>query len=120
MFSLGIASRDSSYDVNMNSLDCNIGPGTEFLDEYKLLLKADIDTFPTPHLLVFWPEQVLVNRFYGTTHGAKSVERLLKDTATAAGIEHKGWYNLGSSWYGDAMRIRNMARLTVALYKFSK
>ena len=120
MFILGIASRDSSYDVNMNSLDCNIGPGTEFLDEYKLLLKADIDTFPTPHLLGFWPDQVLVNRFYGTTHGAKSVERLLKDTATAAGIEHKGWYNLGSSWFGDAMRIRNMARLTVALYKFSK
>ena len=63
---------------------------------------------------------MLVNRFYGTTHGAKSVERLLKDTANAAGIEHKGWYNLGSSWFGDAMRIRNMARLTVALYKFSK
>ena len=104
----------------MNSLDCNFGPGTDFLEEYKLLLKADIDTFPTPFLLGFWPEQVVVNRFYGTTHGSETVERLLRDTATAAGIEHRGWYNMGSSWYGDSRRIRNMARLTVALYKFAK
>ena len=70
----------------MNSVDCNFGPGTDFLEEYKLLLKADIDTFPTPYLLGWWPKQVV----------------------------------MGSSWYGDSRRIRNMARLTVALYKFAK
>jgi hypothetical protein len=104
----------------MNSIDCIIGPGTDFLNEYKILLRADIDTFPTPYLLGFWPEQVVVNRFYGTTHGSKVVERILRDTAIAAGIEHMGWYNMGSSWYGDGRRIRNMARLTLALYKFAK
>ena len=48
------------------------------------------------------------------------VERKLRDTALAAGLEHRGWYNMGSSWYGDSRRVRNMARLTVALYKFAK
>ena len=42
----------------MNSMDCIIGPGTEFLEEYRLLLRADIDTFPLPYLLGFWPKQV--------------------------------------------------------------
>ena len=106
--------------MNMNSLDCNVGPGTDFLAEYKLILKADVDTFPTPFLLGFWPDQVLVNRQYGTTHGSSLVENLLLDTATAAGIQHQGWYDLGSSWYGDTRRIRNMARLTISLYKFAK
>ena len=62
----------------------------------------------------------MVNTFYGTTHGSKVVEKALRDTALAAGIDHKGWYNMGSSWYGDAMRVRNMARLTLALYKFAR
>ena len=54
----GIAKRDPSYDVMMNSMDCIIGPGTEFLGKYKLLLRADVDTFPLPYLLGFWPDQV--------------------------------------------------------------
>ena len=63
---------------------------------------------------------MVVNTHYGTTHGSKVVERALRDTALAAGIDHKGWYNMGSSWYGDAKRVINMARLTVALYKFAR
>ena len=101
-------------------MDCLVGPGTQFLDEYDAILRADIDTFPMPYLLGFWPKQVMVNQFYGTTHGSKVVERLLRDTALLAGIEHRGWYNMGSSWFGDARRIRNMAQLTVSLYKFSR
>ena len=104
----------------MNSVDCDFGPGTDFLEDYRLLLKADIDTFPTPYLFGLWNEYMVVNRFYGTTHGQKVLERILRDTAVAAGIEHRGWYNMGSSWYGDSKRIRNMAKLTPALYKFSK
>ena len=103
-----------------NSMDSIIGPGTDLLKDYKLLLRSDVDTFPTPYLLGYWPEQVVVNRFYGTTHGSKIVERILRDTALAAGMEHKGWYNMGTSWYGDGRRIMNMTKLTVALYKFAK
>jgi hypothetical protein len=117
---LGISNRDSSFDVMLNSMDCIIGPGTDLLKDYKLLLRSDVDTVPTPYLLGYWPEQVVVNRFYGTTHGSKIVERILRDTALAAGLEHMGWYNMGSSWYGDGQRIINMAKLTVALYKFAK
>ena len=97
-----------------------MGPGTEFLQEFKLLLRADVDTFPAAYMLGFWPNQLVINKFYGTTHGSRVVERLLRDTAIAAGIEHHSWYNLGSSWYGDSTRVRNMARLTIALYKFGK
>ena len=104
----------------MNSVECNIGPGTEFLLGYKMLLKADIDTFPGPALLGNWPNQILVNRHYGTTHFQKEVEQALVNTATAAGIEHRGWFNLGSSWFGETKRIRRMAKLTLALYKFAK
>lgn len=35
-----------------------------------------------------------------------------------AGLEHHGWYNPGSTWYGAARRVRHLARLTVALNKF--
>ena len=103
-----------------NSMDSIIGPGTDLLKDYKLLLRSDVDTFPTHYLLGYWPEQVVVNRFYGTPHGSKIVERILRDTALAAGMEHKGLYNMGSSWYGDGRKIMNMAKLTVALYKFAK
>ena len=36
---LGIAYQDPSFDMYMNSLECLIGPGTEFLDDCKVLLR---------------------------------------------------------------------------------
>ena len=36
---MGIAYRDPSFDMYMNSQECLIGPGTEFLDDYKVLLR---------------------------------------------------------------------------------
>jgi len=117
----GISERDSTIDGYMNSIDCNSGPGTEFLEGYRMLLRADIDTFPTPKFLDFWPDQLLINRVtYGTTFYLPIIENLLVDTASAAGIEHKGWFNLGSSWYGETWRIRGLSKLTMSLYKFAK
>ena len=45
---LGIAYRDKSYDPYMNSQECLYGPGSEFLSQYNILLRADLDTFPGP------------------------------------------------------------------------
>ena len=45
---LGIAHRDKSYDPYMNSQECLYGPGSQFLSQYTLLLRADLDTFPGP------------------------------------------------------------------------
>ena len=36
---MGISYRDPSFDMYMNSQECLIGPGTEFLDGYKVLLR---------------------------------------------------------------------------------
>ena len=41
-----------------------------------LLCRADLDTFPTPRLLDFWPEGVLVDRHsYRTNFGLASINQ---------------------------------------------
>jgi len=117
---IGIAHRDPSYDKYMNSQECLIGPGTEFLGNYKVLLRADMDTFPTPRFRGFWPEGVLVDKHYSTNFNLRSIKYALKKVACEAGMEHKGLYNPGSTWYGDARRLRQMAKLVVALNKFGR
>ena len=117
---LGIAQREPGYDKYMNSQECLIGPGTEFLADYRILLRADMDTFPTPRFRGFWPEGVLVDSHYSTNFNLRSIKHALKKVACEAGLEHKGLYNPGSTWYGDARRGRHMAKLTVALNKFGR
>ena len=63
----------------MNSQECLVGPGTGFLGDYRLLLRADMDTFPTPRFRGLWPEGVLVDRNYQTNFGLR---RCLKDMVT--------------------------------------
>ena len=138
-YSSGIAYRDKVYDGYMNSQECLYGPGSEFLSQYTLLLRADLDTFPSPRwsdndktcnetpwtllllrFLNFWPWGIIVDKHYLTNHNRDNIKNALRDLACAAGLEHHDWFNPGSSWYGDARRIRNMAKLTVALYKFGR
>ena len=117
---LGIAYRDKTYDPYMNSQECLYGPGSEFLSEYTLLLRADLDTFPTPKFLDWWPENIIVDKNYHTNFNLDSIKNAIKALACSAGIEHKEWYNPGSTWYGDSRRVRNMAKVTVALNKFGR
>merc|ERR1719391_21506 len=79
-----------------------------------------MDTFPTPGLLGFWPEGVLLNNLYGTNFNLLSIKQALRKIAYEVGLEHHGWYNPGSTWYGDARRVRQLAKLTVALNKFGR
>ena len=62
----------------MNSQECLYGPGSEFLAQYSHLLRystvqystvqcchlprADLDTFPGPRLLDWWPDTVILDR----------------------------------------------------------
>ena len=55
-----------------------------------------------------------------TNHGRDSIKRALRELACAAGLQHNDWFNPGSSWYGPARRVRSLARITVALYKFGR
>ena len=119
---LGVAYRDKSYDGYMNSQECLFGPGSEFLAQYTILLRADLDTFPTPHMLDYWPGQgrVVVDIQYSTNHGLENIKAALRELACSVGIEHRGWYNMGSTWYGDGRRVRNLAKLTLALNKYGR
>ena len=56
-----------------------------------MLLRADLDTFPTPRLLGYWPSGLVVNNQYGTNHGLENIKQALRELACAAGIEHQGW-----------------------------
>ena len=62
-----------------------------------MLLRADLDTFPTPRLLGNWPAGVLVDRGYYTNHGLESIKRALQEFACSAGIQHRGWCVQGDS-----------------------
>ena len=122
----------------MNSQECLYGPGSEFLSQYSHLLRystvqystvqyshllrADLDTFPTPHLLGYWPApgSVVVDREYSTNHGLENIKAALRELACSVGIEHRGWYNMGSTWYGDGRKVRHLARITVALNKYGR
>ena len=72
-----------------------------------------------------------------TNHGRDNIKNALRDLACAAGcymflwkhkavylfvsgIEHREWFNPGSTWYGNGRRVRNLAKLTVALNKFGR
>ena len=63
---------------------------------------------------------MVVDKGYMTNHGLDTIKQALRDLACSVGIEHQGWFNPGSSWYGEGRRVRNLARLTVALNKFGK
>ena len=118
---LGVAYRDKSYDGYMNSQECLFGPGSEFLAQYTLLLRADLDTFPTPHMLNYWPVGgVVVDIQYSTNHGLENIKQALRELACSVGIEHRGWFNMGSTWYGDGRKVRNLAKLTLALNKYGR
>ena len=59
---IGISWRDNNFDTYFNSMECLVGPGTDFLSYYDVLLRADLDTFPAPKLLDWWPTGVVVDR----------------------------------------------------------
>ena len=63
---------------------------------------------------------MIVDKGYMTNHGLENIKTAIRSLACSVGIEHRGWFNPGSTWYGDGRRVRNLARLTVALNKYGR
>jgi len=115
-----ISERNHKYDSYLNSQECLANPAASFLKEYKILIRADLDTFPTPGMINLWPRDVICNRNAVTTHYRKNIEDPIIATAAAAGITHKHWHNTDSAWMGPALRIIALSKLTTYLARFTR
>ena len=83
---LPLSERNPKYDHYLNSQECMFNADTSgFLLRYKLLMRADLDTFPTPALVDFWPWDIICDTHAVTNHYLHSIEDAIVDTAAAAG-----------------------------------
>ena len=81
-----LSERNAKYDSYLNSQECMFNADTSgFLLRYKLLMRADLDTFPTPALVDFWPWDIICDTHAVTNHYLHSIEDAIVDTAAAAG-----------------------------------
>jgi len=117
---LPISERDHKYDNYLNSQECLFNEASSFLKSYKIVIRADLDTFPTPRMVGYWPKDVICNRNAGTTHYRKNIESAIIATAAAAGIEHHHWHNTDSAWMGPSLRIITLSKLTTYLARFTR
>ena len=118
---VGVSERDPRYDKYLNSQECLFNPAASFLQHYRLLLRADLDTFPTPAMLGYWPQDVICNRnavYAGTVFHREDIEGPIREAAKAAGIKHNHWHNLDSTWLGPSTRIIALSKLTTSLALF--
>ena len=65
---VGISYRDHRYDSYLNSQECLFNRVASFLEQYKLLMRADLDTFPTPKLIGYWPSDIICYHGAVTSH----------------------------------------------------
>jgi len=116
-----LSERDFRYDNYLNSQECLFNEETsKFLLKYKILIRADLDTFPTPKLIDYWPEDVICNRLALTNHNLPSIENAIVKTAAAAGIKHNHWHGTDSAWMGPSARIVMLSRLTTYVARFTR
>ncbi|XP_023347024.1 uncharacterized protein LOC111715861 isoform X2 [Eurytemora carolleeae] len=115
-------SRDNRYDPYINSHECLVNPNSGFLTKYSHILRADIDTFPTPGIVGFWPDKVLANKYQGYTFrnssGMSKITEALKEATSYLGSKHNGWHDIGSSWFGPSHKILKLSLMTVALSRY--
>jgi len=118
---LPLSERDYRFDGYMNSQECLYHPSASFLLTYKVLLRADLDTFPTPGMLDLWPTRDVIC-FTGavTLHNLQSIKDAIVSAAQDAGITHHGWHNTDSAWMGPARKIVSLAKLTTVLSRFTR
>ena len=117
---LPISERDHKYDNYLNSQESLFNEASRFLKSYKIIIRADLDTFPTPGMIGYWPKDVICNRHAGTTHYRENIESAIIATAAAAGIEHHHWHNTDSAWMGPSLRIITLSKLTTYLARFTR
>ena len=113
--------RNIKYYNHLNSLECLYNNQTSaVLRGYRTLLRADLDTLPTPRMVGLWPRDMIAHRGAGTTFNLESIEAAIRKTAAAAGIEHHHWHNIDSSIMGPSIRVIMVAKLTTAVARFTR
>ena len=113
--------RNIKYYNHLNSLECLYNKETStFLTGYKTLLRADLDTIPTPALVNFWPDDLVAYRDAGTTFHLENIEGAIRRAAAAAGIKHQHWHNIDSSVMGPSLRVIMVAKLTTVVSRFTR
>ena len=81
-----LSERNPKYDHYLNSQECLANPAASgFLKRYRILIRADLDTFPTPALIDYWPRDIIANTHAVTNHYLQSIMDAVVDTAAAAG-----------------------------------
>jgi len=115
-----LSERDHRYDNYLNSQEALFNPSASFLLKYKVIIRADLDTFPTPGMLDLWPSDVICYRGAGTNHHKKSIEDAIVSASEAAGIQHHHWHDMDSAWMGPSLRIVTLAKLTTYLARFTR
>lgn len=104
----------------INSISCLAGENAEFLNQYDLLLRSDVDTFLTPAWNNFYPSLYTVGG--GGYVNDDDTKNNLRRIAGLFGLRHKGLHNIGSTHYGYAPLVREVCQLslTVARHIFTK
>jgi glycosyltransferase involved in cell wall biosynthesis len=99
----------------INSIACLNGAGAERLDSYSHLLRTHADTFITPAWNRFYPDVFT----WGTGAYAydSDVTRRIHEIARRYGLIHRGYTNIGATWYGPTEVTRRAAALTEVLTK---
>ena len=80
-----LSERSSKYDGYLNSHYFGDADTSGFLLRYRILIRADLDTFPTPALIDYWPRDIIANTHAVTNHYLQSIMDAVVDTAAAAG-----------------------------------
>lgn len=95
----------------MNSINCLIGKDSDFLEDYDLILRSDVDAFLTPAWNSYFPD------IYTTGGGGyvndENTKSNLKRIAKDLGLNHKEIHNIGSTHYGNPKLVREVCKLTM-------
>jgi hypothetical protein len=99
----------------VNSIACLNGAGAERLDVYSHLLRTDVDTFVLPGWNDFYPQTFVWGR--GGYANDDDVRSRLRAIAAEYGLTHRGFTNVGSTWYGPTAVVRRAAAFSEMLTK---
>jgi hypothetical protein len=100
----------------INSISCLTDKNAEFLDNYDLILRSDVDTFLTPAWNFYIPD--LYSAGGGGYVNDQNTRNKLKEIATKLGLRHKGFHNIGSTHYGNASLVRQVCKLSMEVTSY--
>eukprot|EP00730_Choanoeca_flexa_P013090 TRINITY_DN4954_c0_g1_i1.p1 TRINITY_DN4954_c0_g1~~TRINITY_DN4954_c0_g1_i1.p1 ORF type:complete len:667 (+),score=176.02 TRINITY_DN4954_c0_g1_i1:114-2114(+) len=117
---VGVSVRDPKrYDGWFNSIEILVNPKIRpLLYKYKQVMRADIDTFPTPRLRDYYIDHVYMASSAGYSNRYSRTK--LARAAENAGLQYKGIFNIASTYYGPAPLVTAIADLTIACGHFAK